>query len=225
MVDFTHVRLGFAQLKEGLGMPLNERERQARVHAAATYGRFAEELDPVWNQLPELAKAITTLDHHSAVIGHLPAADCIQRLYTSARQLGQSVAHTCGKHYSRVAADPRVKAFFQTVRTFVTRHLSHEVRALQDQFAAMVDRLDTLTADLNQAGQDLQQLRTQTDAALHGPQADSSGVRIGRRAQAARLRSSTANDSPRRRKTDATEAHPRHRAAERAARSRRASAS
>ncbi|MEU6720678.1 hypothetical protein ABZ897_55275 [Nonomuraea sp. NPDC046802] len=196
--DFSDLHLQFAALRDSLGLPPTERDLNVRLELASKQGLFIDEVGPIWNQIPDVAKAIKNLDQHLPVIGQFPAAERIQRTVQSTNRLGTSMRRAFGQHYNKITAHPRVQAFFQTVRKFVTRQISHEVRDLQDRLANVTGRLDNTTADPAQARQDVQRLQKQLDAALRGPGTGGNPSRFDLRAQAARLRTSTAAAPPKR---------------------------
>ncbi|MEV1174925.1 hypothetical protein [Nonomuraea sp. NPDC049784] len=186
--DFSHVRLGLAQLKEELGLPLTERDYRAKIDAAAKYGRFSDELGPVWQQLPDVAQAVSNLGQHAPVIGAQPAAQRIRRIFDSARTVGLSVEKSLGKHYAKIASQPRVQAFFDAVRTWATRQMASALRTVHDN----LDRAAVAGERGHQARHGIERLHQQLEATLQRQDRGHESAR----AEAARLRTSTTPTPP-----------------------------
>ncbi|MGP4104746.1 hypothetical protein [Nonomuraea sp. KM90] len=183
-IDWASIdpQLGFAQLKELVGLPLEKRDYDARVAFASTYGRFPDELGPVWEHLPEVASAVKQLGQHP-VIATMPAWHNVRLVYEGVQQFSTRFVQQFGHHAQKIAAHPKVQKFFRALQNAAVRQMAWDTRMLSSSLVVTgrgltstrraVSRLETA---LNDAAS-----RLNTNASQ----------RIARRAAAASLRSST----------------------------------
>ncbi|MEV4116956.1 hypothetical protein [Nonomuraea sp. NPDC049695] len=182
-VDFAEIRLGFALLKQQLGMELSFGNKLDLSLGEFRHGVPAEQLGAVWQQRQDVAQAVAGVREHAAALGDRPEWKRIEGTFETTRGLGVAVERQLGPHRAKVLADPRSQRALKTVADLATRRIAADAWALSKV-------LGGAGAGLAKVRQAVQWLEKTAKAGASWAEEESRQP-AKRRAAAAALRSST----------------------------------
>jgi predicted acetyltransferase len=183
VADFAEIRLGFALMKQQLGMELTFDNKLDLSLGEFRHGVPAAQLGAVWQQRQDVAQAVAGVRQHATALGDRPEWKRIENIYESARGLGVAIQRQLGAHSAKVLADPRSKRALKTVADLATRRIAADAWALSKV-------LGGAGAGLTKVRQAVQWLEKTAKAGAARVEEESHQP-AKRRAAAAALRSST----------------------------------
>ncbi|GAA2813121.1 hypothetical protein [Nonomuraea dietziae] len=107
--DFAQIRLGFAVLKQQLGMELSVDNKFDLALGEFRHGVPADQLGVVWQQRPDVAQAVSGVRAYAQTLSDRPEWNQLNNTYEATRQVGVAVERQLGPHADKVLADPRGK--------------------------------------------------------------------------------------------------------------------
>ncbi|MBB3733760.1 hypothetical protein [Nonomuraea dietziae] len=182
--DFAQIRLGFAVLKQQLGMELSVDNKFDLALGEFRHGVPADQLGVVWQQRPDVAQAVSGVRAYAQTLSDRPEWNQLNNTYEATRQVGVAVERQLGPHADKVLADPRGKRAIKTVADLATRRIAADAWALSKVLGAAGGGLTGVRRAVEWLENVVKTGASLAEDAAHRPLQD-------RRARAAALRSTT----------------------------------